>query len=196
MGAQSPGKTLEVAQSWEMTGSTVGRDVAGEPSKGSWRSGDWRWPCVHDPTQWHRRSCVPCVSSQGASPRAGLPAVCVFQGRDLLPDLQAAVGELQNQQLGPGLDPAQPLPGLLPTLREVHEGGEDPGQGLTGGWVTASMAWLWALEQVQKSHPCSGRPGWAVCLLGLSFPVFKRRLWIWLLPAPIQVWAQAPRWLF
>lgn len=83
---------------------------------------------------------MPCVSSQGASPRAGLPAVCVFQGRDLLPDLQAAVGELQNQQLGPGLDPAQPLPGLLPTLREVHEGGEDPGQGLTGGGL--QQAWL------------------------------------------------------
>lgn len=81
------------------------------------------------------------VSLLGASPQPGLPGVCVFQGRDLLPDLQAAVGELQNKQLGPGLDPAQPLPGLLPTLREVLEGGEEPGQGLKGlGYSMHSLA--------------------------------------------------------
>lgn len=81
------------------------------------------------------------VSLPGASPQPGLPGVCVFQGRDLLPDLQAAVRELQNKQLGPGLDPAQPLPGLLPALREVLEGGEDPGQGLKGvGYSKRSSA--------------------------------------------------------
>lgn len=53
-----------------------------------------------------------------ASLQPDLLVVCVFQGRDLLPDLQATVRELQNKQPGPGLDPAKPLPGLLPTLLE------------------------------------------------------------------------------
>lgn len=73
------------------------------------------------------------VPSPRASPQPGLPAVCVFQGRDLLPDLQAAVRELQNKLPGPGLDPAQPLLGLFPTLREVHEGEEAPRAGVEGG---------------------------------------------------------------
>lgn len=148
--------------------------------------------------------CLCPLLSPRASPRPGLPVVCVFQGRDLLPDLQAAVGELQNEQRGPGLDPAQPLPGLLPSVREVHEGGAAWGKG-RGGGHSWSVGWPWALEQVQKSQSVTQFSGscrlggqHACASLGLSFPVCERGHWTWLLLAPIQglqghvTWAQTP----